>query len=51
MRDLVERFAEVEQDGIYLFSIIQRVRKVLYGQDELRFAGAFLAESMLCIAV
>ena len=32
-----------------MFSIIQCFCKVMYGQDELRFTGAFLAESILCI--
>ena len=50
MRNFVNLgLAKIEQNGIYLLSIIQSVSKVLYGQDELRFTGAFLPESMLYI--
>ena len=49
MWHLVERLAEVKQDGVYLLAFVRSCCKVLECQDKLALAGPSLAKSMLLI--
>ena len=49
MWHLVKRFRKVEQDDIDMFLVVQGVRQITDGDDELTFAGPSLSKSMLVV--
>ena len=49
MWHLVKHFCKVKQDGIDLFLVVQGVRQITDGDDELTFAGPSLPNSTLVV--
>ena len=49
MWHLVKRFRRVKQDDIDLFLVVQGVRQITDGDDEMTFAEPLLPKSMLVV--
>ena len=49
MRHFIKRFGEIQQDGVPLFTTIQRFGVFIAGGNELRFGGSIFAKTMLWV--